>query len=376
MASSVSTPLKFKTAICVICGIKPERYSKIEHSHLTDLLVIYCKINVVEGILCRNCARQLENINEKVISLQHKALGTITSLQGVKRQISSAQKDGRKKNCAYTRLSTPCKIPVHVSHAIIPTATASPDRSLGTTTPSKIPVGRSLARQETIVRRNLFELNENVCHVRANVEHDYIRPLPTLEHSTLPIAQPEQYTMSPDVVLQSTAHNVLATEIAQDFNKFMLSKCTCTDKGSNEMCRKCLVSDISSVRQQFFAIHHWKHEKRSVLISKNVTDAYKRDSLLNFSWSEIIREFRTEFSQLFYLLVGLMTPDLNKSDCIQNILPRIGMIYAIMLQTRASDMSILQRIVSLILLNANSEVHVSLLNVVIAFIFIVSLCEL
>lgn len=88
--------------------------------------------------------------------------------------------------------------------------------------------------------------------------------------------------------------------------------------------------------------------------SRQLNNLHEKDGLLRLSWIEICNEFKEQFPKVFYLI-----PDLNESNFVDNILPRIGMIYAVIMQTRACDMSLIQRIVSLILLNANTEIQVS-----------------
>ena len=108
---------------------------------------------------------------------------------------------------------------------------------------------------------------------------------------------------------------------------------------------------------QFANLHIWKKGKLSILHSRNASEAYKRSKLLNFNWLHIIKEIKQEMLILFYVLVGLMSSELHSTECIRNIFPRLGFIYAIIMQTRGNDMSLMQRLCALLLPNANAEVH-------------------
>jgi hypothetical protein len=411
----MSTPLKFSKPVCIVCGkLKPDRYSLLQSSHsLTQLIFRYCEIDVAEGIVCRNCSRQLNNLHEKVCHLKHQAMRVVSSVHG-KRLVPHSSPISVKRISTESeshKLLSPSKIPVRVKSVDHVTLNNEHYRSTSTSsTPSKIPTPR-LPVSRSVAKRALFGVSKpcftEVAAVQVTVEHAYAAELHALNPTPVPInvmsdsdtsisrdenavqhmaaTEPEfpycsqsisasVHNSLPSLTIQvehSTQQAIDTSEasacsaneenfskkISQAFLNFRLLNCSCV-KSAN-MCGKCLMKDVDHARQQFKDIHHWKHGKKSVLNSRNVDNVSKMDGLLRLSWIEICNEFKEQFPKVFYLLVGLMMPDLNESNFVDNILPRIGMIYAVIMQTRACDMSLIQRIVSLILLNANTEIQVS-----------------
>ena len=87
-----------------------------------------------------------------------------------------------------------------------------------------------------------------------------------------------------------------------------------------------------------------KHGKVSVLMRKGYDDMRKTNLV------EIVREFQQEFPDLFKFVLSVMkgSKPFTPSD-IQTLIPRITMLYSIMLQTRVPDLSRLQRILTMAL---------------------------
>jgi hypothetical protein len=155
--------------------------------------------------------------------------------------------------------------------------------------------------------------------------------------------------------------DALAEEAINSFKEFRLTKCSCRESNGSRYgdCKKCLVDEIDSLVGKCNEIHHWKHGKISVLQSRSDTESFKRKCLLNFTWVKIVTEFKNEFPFLFHLLMGLMASDLTNVNSVKKVFPRLGLVYAVLMQSNASDMSLLQRIISLVLLDANTEIHAS-----------------
>ena len=87
-----------------------------------------------------------------------------------------------------------------------------------------------------------------------------------------------------------------------------------------------------------------KHGKISLLMRKGY------DDMRNTNLVEIVREFQQEFPDLFRFVLSVMKgpKPLTPSD-IQTLIPRIAMVYSIMLQTRVPDLSRVQRILTMAL---------------------------
>ena len=85
----------------------------------------------------------------------------------------------------------------------------------------------------------------------------------------------------------------------------------------------------------------------SVLNRKNRTD------LDTFSLENLFREFYRLFPEIVQVLLHIMLPqeDLSKGQKIEAVIPRLAMIYAIAMQTRNHELSALQRVMSMCLLD-------------------------
>lgn len=343
----MSTPLKFSKPVCVVCGkLKPERYSLLQNiQSLKQLIFRYCEVDVAEGIVCRNCSRQLNNLHEKVCHLRLQAMRVVSSVHG-KRLVSHSSPLSVKrisKQSESPTIVSPSKIPVRVKNADCVSVNNEHYRSPPTSsTPSKIPTPR-LAVSRSVAKRALFSVSKpcfaEVAAVQVTEDHAYAAELPAL----LPTPVPSN-TMSECDTSVSTNENALIQHMIKSFADWLR-------RPNNK-------ASIDNARERFATLHKWKHGNKSVLCSRS-TDQFKLESLVQFSWCSIVHEFMSEFPELFHCLLGLMSPDLENSTLGRSMLPRLAMIYSVVLQSRASDMSLLQRMVSLVFMNSNAEFHVS-----------------
>jgi hypothetical protein len=378
------TPLKFTTATCIACGIKnPDRPSRIQHS-LRDLFYKYCDVNVADGIACRNCSRQLHNIHEKVSALKIKTAQTVATLTGKRLQASMQHCSSKKIVVNVTSISpSPSRIPIrNVDIRVpLPQPIISPKRL--TISPSKLPI--AIVRQNqhvaVAVRRKLLlpkpEILE-VCDMMPltngnNIINMTVKLVPATDINSsidniaaVTVSEcdcnnnyvEKLETNSP----KNGSDDQLAHQIYLDIQNSKKSTCTCsnsTKKPNFLACQRCLMDEVDLNVSKFKSIHHWKHGQISVLESRYADASMKNNNLLKFDWCQLITEMRCNFPRLFSILLGLMANDIVDESVLKNLYPRLGMIYAIIMQSRASDMSLLQRLVSLILLDANAEVHVS-----------------
>ena len=87
-----------------------------------------------------------------------------------------------------------------------------------------------------------------------------------------------------------------------------------------------------------------KHGKVSVLMRKDFND------MTHTSMCDVVEEFIAEFPELFRLVLSIMhgQKDLT-SETLRTLIPRLGMIYSIMMQTRIPSLSRLQRVLTMAL---------------------------
>ena len=87
-----------------------------------------------------------------------------------------------------------------------------------------------------------------------------------------------------------------------------------------------------------------KHGKVSVLMRKDYND------MTHTHMTDIVDEFMTEFPELFRLVLSIIHghKDLT-SETLRTLIPRLGMIYSILMQTRIPSLSRLQRVLTMAL---------------------------
>ena len=83
----------------------------------------------------------------------------------------------------------------------------------------------------------------------------------------------------------------------------------------------------------------------SVLMKKDYED------VVNFSWTSVCQEFMDKFPETFKMLVGMMckASDVYTITAVKDILPKLGLIYAITLQHRNLELSKVQQVISILL---------------------------
>ena len=77
--------------------------------------------------------------------------------------------------------------------------------------------------------------------------------------------------------------------------------------------------------------------------------------MINFSWDKLISEMSDRCP---VLLDALLAATGYSKDEINNISPRIGLCYAILLQTRNHELSLLQRLNTVLMTHGNAKKQV------------------
>ena len=101
-----------------------------------------------------------------------------------------------------------------------------------------------------------------------------------------------------------------------------------------------------------------KHGYTSVLIKRHDSTTFQQ--LESFNWNAIVAEMRSKFPHFLQLALGIMIPadQRHSAEAIQAVLPRLGMIYAISIQQRHGNLSLVQRMLSTVLTEGLSDVRV------------------
>ena len=85
----------------------------------------------------------------------------------------------------------------------------------------------------------------------------------------------------------------------------------------------------------------------SVLMNKDFT------FLKTMKFSAIVQEFSTKFPQLFQLIHGLIVPQKQQGSPVhqEKVMPRLAMVYGLLMFTRNQELSLLQRVMAMCLRN-------------------------
>ena len=101
-----------------------------------------------------------------------------------------------------------------------------------------------------------------------------------------------------------------------------------------------------------------KHGYVSVLMKRYGITSYEQ--LQDFQWKEIVSEFSKFFPVLHKLVLSLMlSPDDRKNSSeVEKVYPRLGLIYAVAIQHRIHNLSLVQRMNAAILTEGLCDVKV------------------
>ena len=109
------------------------------------------------------------------------------------------------------------------------------------------------------------------------------------------------------------------------------------------------------IHQSIEKLNRKKHLYVSELMQKTPSD------LKTMNWSMIVEEFMKHFPELFYflLMMGLPEKDAYSLTKIQKLIPRLGLIYGIIAQARNMELSRVQRVISMLLMDNICDQKVS-----------------
>lgn len=137
----------------------------------------------------------------------------------------------------------------------------------------------------------------------------------------------------------------------------------CQSGDSEQICNSIL--SIGSVRKELVN----KVTNENDVITSGMTNRKYDTSVLMkktqkelkcFSWTDVVEEFKENFPDLLYQLLSLMLK--TESQCLytklEKVLPRLGVIYGILMQGRNQELSLIQRLNSSLLFNSICDVKV------------------
>ena len=152
----------------------------------------------------------------------------------------------------------------------------------------------------------------------------------------------------------------------QEREQFKLIKAT--QEGSTKQITEILTKDlrakilpeISRCMTEECDDHYPKGIKKPSVLRKP-TNTKTLEFLSELKWEEICQEAFTLFPLLVCMMVSIMLPKekWTSTIAIRNILPRLGMVYAILIQTRIPQLSRVQRVVTALLADSICETKVT-----------------
>lgn len=144
---------------------------------------------------------------------------------------------------------------------------------------------------------------------------------------------------------------------------------TLSDEEYNKMIGACKTKSVNNIATNFIKIETLKNAFMRMLM-KNVDLSVRSmsnrkhlfvsklmqkstEDLKDSQWIEIVKEFQSKFPEIFSLIMSIMLrpEDLRCFTKLQSVIPRVAIVYGIMAQTRNVELSHVQRIMSLVLVD-------------------------
>ena len=122
--------------------------------------------------------------------------------------------------------------------------------------------------------------------------------------------------------------------------------------------QKSVIKGISNnINKNIDQLGHRKHHFVSELMKKEPSD------LKHFNWASLVNEMMCLFPSIFQIIIGvLLRPSEARSyQKVQKVMPKIGMMYGVLLQGRNPELSIVQRMMSMILMDNICDQKVNML---------------
>ncbi|XP_076102945.1 uncharacterized protein LOC143072048 [Mytilus galloprovincialis] len=373
-----NTPKK-SSKVCCVCGITPKEKRSVNGENkagknISELLARYGQITVSEGCLCRSCYEKLLKIDQTVVDFRKKCQ---SSKPGVKRCLNdiTSMTNIREVNGSHISCASS---PLSVAVSLFQTPNSGNSRSQVAVSLFQTPVVKSNIESpvtpalQTInpkpVKRSLLDdsgyMSSPTCPSPIAVS---IMPSPLVKQTDHCYSKNVTSTPKPKstpVALQSSTVNAPVTNEGADENITVrvpsLSK---TEKAhlasllhaggyishigdlllKNKDFLKHVTNNFKTESEEKMKIlNKEKHGFVSVLMKKTC------DNMYGFSWGQICEEFKSQFPVLASIVEGVMSSGEKNRD---KILPRMGMVYAVCAQTRHHKLSLVQRMMTLCLLD-------------------------
>ena len=182
-----------------------------------------------------------------------------------------------------------------------------------------------------------------------NLDHDYPgsvrsgcgRLYHTVVQKISDLAKVSKENQSTILTADETREMLVAVKSGQDTQLAeAVLKCSCV--------KDAVIKNIGKeIHQSIEKLNRRKHLYVSELMQKSPSD------LKTMNWSNIVQEFKNCFPELFYFILMMVLPekDVYSLSKIQKLIPRFGLIYGIIAQARNMELSRVQRVISMLLMD-------------------------
>ncbi|CAC5386827.1 unnamed protein product [Mytilus coruscus] len=181
--------------------------------------------------------------------------------------------------------------------------------------------------------------------IPATIDHDYIVSMPTPVVKNLMVEKIMDFKNNLDInakTIMKEADTEILMSVIKTKNKREIIKKLLTTEGFKENILCLFMEEMNSMSN---LLRNRKLFYVSELMKK------KPEDLKSFKWNEIISEFMVKFPTVFSLILTMfLTPEeMENKEKIEGIIPRIGMVYSMLMQGRNKELNRIQRVTSLFL---------------------------
>ncbi|XP_063444106.1 uncharacterized protein LOC134724790 [Mytilus trossulus] len=408
------TPRKIGKNICTVCKIVDlPNGSTWRHinsdaglkKNLSTLLLKYGEIDVLEGVVCRNCERKLLSLDKQVSEFRSKCNEKL-DLVGGKRCMSEHLSKATKRRSESIEVRAKTELFPNTPDSgiedkendssvlnVIPTTPRLsfsnssdsgyvtlltpilPKPSFQSYTCSTTPgtIGKADNNKSTVQSKCITsnpKPENRGSEFKLNKKHD--DELPLQEHNYASSAS-EKFNRKKACSRKKKkpSQSSLKTTENNDLHKKLFEQPEICDVLSSEefstvisvlptRSRKTLVNTIlqfaeiktlvkeellSELSKEHKILKNRKHGKISTLMTKDFED------LKQFTWDSIVNEAVTEFPLLVDVLLAFLVPDSlehkTKVERVASLTPRIGFLYSVLAQGRNHELSKVQRVISI-----------------------------
>ncbi|VDH98438.1 Hypothetical predicted protein [Mytilus galloprovincialis] len=202
---------------------------------------------------------------------------------------------------------------------------------------------------------------------RVGSDHSYISSLqikPAKRHIGAPGKRVEKFNKIIPHLTDTTKSKVITTK-----DIVMLRHTMSTTRNTKNMSsiimsieplREAILDNISnSVGDRPNEMRNKKKGYTSYLMEKGP------ESLEELNFEKVIEEMKQKFPEVLQILICIMLPKEKRSSeiALANILPRLAMIYGMMMQSRYHELSSIQRVIAMCLADNICDQSVSIINI-------------